>query len=122
MTNHDHLNAVYSAIETTMPHEALREIAPGELERVARAAIEAACVSTNWKADWERIAFNLCAEFGSEFVADKQTFAKAVVREYLRSLRPTHLRTVSAQKRPIATETNVNEQRTEGDSGTNKLG
>ena len=42
-----------------------------------------------WKADWERIAFNLCAEFGSEFVADKQTFAKAVVREYLASLRAT---------------------------------
>lgn len=40
------------------------------------------------KADWERIAFNLCSEFGSDFVADKQPFAKAVVREYLHSLRP----------------------------------
>jgi hypothetical protein len=32
---------------------------------------------------WERIAFNLCVEFGSDFVEDKQDFAKAVVREYL---------------------------------------
>jgi len=42
----------------------------------------------HWKADWEHIAFNLCSEFGSDFVADKHDFAKAVVREYLRSLRP----------------------------------
>ncbi|GAA2867059.1 hypothetical protein GGQ99_001342 [Aminobacter niigataensis] len=36
-----------------------------------------------WDANAERVAFNLCSEFGSDFVADNQAFAKAVVREYL---------------------------------------
>lgn len=49
------IGAVYAAIETTMPHEALREIAPGELERVAKAAI-AASSSVNWRRRAERMA------------------------------------------------------------------
>ena len=60
------IGAVYAAIEAAMPHEALREIAPGELERVAKAAI-AASSSGNWRRRAERMADmhrEMCVENG----------------------------------------------------------
>ncbi|TIN82778.1 MAG: hypothetical protein E5X94_00765 [Mesorhizobium sp.] len=56
---------------------------------------------TIWRADWERIAFNLCAEFGSDFVADKQEFARAVVREYLSSLRQGNRELIERLRGPV---------------------
>lgn len=41
-----------------------------------------------WAANAERIAFNLCSEFGSEFVKGNQAFAKAAVREFLLATAP----------------------------------
>jgi len=84
---------------TLMPSY-LRTLSSGLRSRVEQGIYDPADI--RWSADWERIAFNLCSEFGSDFVADKQTFAKAVVREYLRSLRPTdHTQLIERLRGPV---------------------